>query len=104
MPAETRFGIFELGMNHAGEIRPLVKLVRPHVAIVTTVEPVHLAYFDSEAGIAEAKAEIFEGLEPGGVAILNRDNSWFDLLAERARRARRAHRLVRRASGRRHAA
>jgi UDP-N-acetylmuramyl pentapeptide synthase len=46
---------------------------------------VHLAYFDSEAGIAEAKAEIFEGLEPGGVAVLNRDNRWFDLLAERAR-------------------
>ena len=66
MPAETRYGVFEIGMNHAGEIRPLTKLVRPHVAIVTTVEPVHLAYFDGEAAIAEAKAEIFEGLEPGG--------------------------------------
>ena len=75
MPAETRFGVFEIGMNHPGEIRPLVKLVRPHVAIVTTVEPVHLAYFDSEAAIAEAKAEIFEGLEPGGTAVLNRDNA-----------------------------
>ena len=72
-------------MNHAGEIRPLTRLVRPHVAIVTTVEPVHLAYFDDEAEIAEAKAEIFEGLEPGGTAVLNRDNRWFDLLAERAR-------------------
>ena len=72
-------------MNHAGEIRPLTKLVRPHVAIVTTVEPVHLAYFPSEAAIAEAKAEIFEGLEPGGTAVLNRDNRWFDLLAGRAR-------------------
>jgi UDP-N-acetylmuramyl pentapeptide synthase len=71
-------------MNHAGEIRPLVRLVRPHVAIVTTVEPVHLAFFNSEAEIAEAKAEIFEGLEPGGTAVLNRDNRWFDLLAERA--------------------
>ena len=98
MPAETRYGVFEIGMNHPGEIRPLVKLVRPHVAIVTTVEPVHLAYFDSEAAIAEAKAEIFEGLEPGGTAILNRDNKWFDLLAERARAARRAHRLLRRAA------
>jgi UDP-N-acetylmuramoyl-tripeptide--D-alanyl-D-alanine ligase len=84
MPAETAYGVFEIGMNHAGEIRPLTKLVRPHVAIVTTVEPVHLAYFDSEAGIAEAKAEIFEGLEPGGTAVLNRDNKWFGLLAERA--------------------
>ncbi len=85
MPAGTRFGIFEIGMNHPGEIRPLVKLVRPHVAIVTTVESVHRGFFDSEAAIAEAKAEIFEGLEPSGVAILNRDNTWFDLLAERAR-------------------
>ena len=84
MPAETRYGIFEIGMNHPGEIRPLTKLVRPHVAIVTTVAPVHLAYFDCEAAIAEAKAEIFEGLEPDGIAVLNRDNEWYDLLAERA--------------------
>jgi UDP-N-acetylmuramoyl-tripeptide--D-alanyl-D-alanine ligase len=85
MPADTAYGVFEIGMNHAGEISPLTRLVRPHVAIVTNVEPVHLAHFDSEAGIAEAKAEIFEGLEAGGVAVLNRDNRWFDLLTERAR-------------------
>ncbi len=85
MPEATRYGIFEIGMNHAGEIRPLTKLVRPHVAIVTTVGPVHLEFFGSETEIAEAKAEIFEGLEPGGTAVLNRDNRWFDLLAERAR-------------------
>ena len=72
-------------MNHPGEIRPLTRLVRPHVAIVTTVEPVHLAYFQDEAEIAEAKAEIFEGLQPRGTAVLNRDNNWFGLLAERAR-------------------
>jgi UDP-N-acetylmuramoyl-tripeptide--D-alanyl-D-alanine ligase len=84
MPEETDYGIFEIGMNHPGEIRPLTGLVRPHVAIVTTVEPVHLAYFDGEAAIAEAKAEIFEGLEPHGAAVLNRDNKWFELLAERA--------------------
>jgi UDP-N-acetylmuramoyl-tripeptide--D-alanyl-D-alanine ligase len=90
MPAETRYGIFEIGMNHPGEIRPLVKFARPHVAIVTTVERVHLAYFESESAIAEAKAEIFEGLEAGGTAILNRDNKWFDLLVERARQ-RHAH-------------
>ena len=85
MPAETEYGIFEIGMNHADEIRPLTKKVRPHVAWVTTVEPVHLEFFDSEEGIAEAKAEIFEGLEPGGVAVLNRDNRWYDLLEARAR-------------------
>ena len=52
MPAGTHFGVFEIGMNHAGEIRPLTKLVRPHAAIVTTVEPVHIAFFQSEAAIA----------------------------------------------------
>src|SRR5688572_14039057 len=85
MPADTQYGVFEIGMNHAGEIRPLTKIVRPHAAIVTNVEPVHLEFFDSESAIAEAKAEIFEGLEPGGTAILNRDNRWFDLLSGRAR-------------------
>jgi UDP-N-acetylmuramyl pentapeptide synthase len=74
-----------MGMNHANEIRPLTTLVRPHVAIVTTVGPVHLEFFDSEAGIAEAKAEIFDGLLPNGTAVLNRDNQWFDLLSARAR-------------------
>lgn len=84
MPAETRFGVFEIGMNHAGEITPLTRMVRPHVAIITTVEPVHLAQFNSVEEIAAAKAEIFLGLEPGGVAVLNRDNPHFDFLAERA--------------------
>ncbi len=81
MPAPTMFGIFEIGMNHAGEIRPLTAMVRPHVAIVTNVETVHAEYFPNLQAIADAKAEIFEGLEPGGTAILNRDNSWFDYLA-----------------------
>jgi UDP-N-acetylmuramoyl-tripeptide--D-alanyl-D-alanine ligase len=72
-------------MNHAGEITPLVALVRPHVAIVTTVEPVHLEFFGTTDKIAEAKAEIFAGLEPGGVAVLNRDNAHYDLLERRAR-------------------
>jgi UDP-N-acetylmuramoyl-tripeptide--D-alanyl-D-alanine ligase len=85
MPADTAYGIFEIGMNHAGEIRPLTGMVRPQVAIVTNVEPVHLEYFDGEEQIAEAKAEIFEGLQPGGTAVINRDNRWFELLAERAR-------------------
>jgi len=84
MPADAAFGIFELGMNHAGELGPLAKLVRPHVAIVTTVEPAHLAYFKNVAEIAAAKAEIFDGLEPGGIAILNRDNPYFRQLADAA--------------------
>jgi UDP-N-acetylmuramoyl-tripeptide--D-alanyl-D-alanine ligase len=80
MPASTRFGVIEIGMNHAGEITPLTRLARPHIAIVTTVEPVHLAQFPSVEAIAEAKAEIFLGLEPGGVAIINRDNAHFETL------------------------
>ncbi len=84
MPEEARYGVFEIGMNHAGEIGPLSRLARPHVAIVTTVEPVHLAQFRSVLEIALAKAEIFEGLEPGGVAILNRDNAYFDVSRSRA--------------------
>lgn len=84
MPADVRYGVFEIGMNHAGEITPLTALVRPHVAIVTTVEPVHLEFFGTTEKIAEAKAEIFGGLEPGGVAVINRDNEHFALLAQRA--------------------
>ncbi|GAB4232223.1 MAG: UDP-N-acetylmuramoylalanyl-D-glutamyl-2,6-diamino pimelate--D-alanyl-D-alanine ligase [Methyloligellaceae bacterium] len=87
MPADTAFGVFEIGMNHPGEITPLTRMVRPGIAIVTTVEPVHLEFFDSVAQIAEAKAEIFAGLEPGGTAILNRDNPHFALLQERAEQA-----------------
>ena len=78
-------------MNHAGEITPLTGLVRPHVAIVTTVEPVHLEFFGTVEAIADAKAEIFSGLEPGGAAVLNRDNRAFRA-ACRARAAQRASR------------
>jgi len=85
MPRETRAAIFEMGMNHAGEIAPLSRLVRPHAVAITTVEAVHVENFaDGEAGVAAAKAEILEGLEPGGVAILNADNRWYDHLAARA--------------------
>ncbi|MDK9696339.1 MAG: UDP-N-acetylmuramoylalanyl-D-glutamyl-2,6-diaminopimelate--D-alanyl-D-alanine ligase [Siculibacillus sp.] len=73
MPADCAFGIFEIGMNHAGEIAPLTALVRPHVAVVTTVAPVHLEFFRDVEAIAEAKAEIFDGLEPGGVAVVDGD-------------------------------
>ena len=83
-PASVRFAVFEIGMNHAGEIEPLVKLVRPHVAIVTTVEPVHLEFFAGIEAIADAKAEIFTGVEPGGAVVLNRDNSQFARLRQNA--------------------
>ena len=78
---DADFAVFELGMNHADEIRPLTRLVRPHVALITTVEPVHIEFFPSVEAIADAKAEIMEGIEPGGTAILNRDNAYFDRLS-----------------------
>jgi UDP-N-acetylmuramoyl-tripeptide--D-alanyl-D-alanine ligase len=84
MPADTVYGIFELGMNHAGEISALSKILRPHIAIITTVEPVHTEFFDSVEDIADAKAEIFDGMAPDGIAILNRDNPYFDRLQSRA--------------------
>jgi UDP-N-acetylmuramoyl-tripeptide--D-alanyl-D-alanine ligase len=83
-PASVRFAVFEIGMNHAGEIEPLVKMVRPHIAIVTTVEPVHLQFFAGIEAIADAKAEIFAGVEPGGAVVLNRDNSQFARLKRSA--------------------
>jgi UDP-N-acetylmuramoyl-tripeptide--D-alanyl-D-alanine ligase len=84
MPAATRYGVFEMGMNHEGELRALSAQARPHVAIVTTIAPAHIEYFGSEAKIAEAKAEIFEGLEPGGTAIIPFDSPHAGLLRERA--------------------
>ncbi len=83
-PATARFAIFEIGMNHAGEIEPLVGMVRPHVAVITTVEPVHLEFFAGIEAIADAKAEIFTGLVTGGAVVLNRDNSQFERLQGRA--------------------
>jgi len=85
-PASVRFAIFEIGMNHSGEIEPLVKMVRPQVAIITTVEPVHLEFFAGIEAIADAKAEIFAGLEPGGAVVLNRDNSQFARLQRHAKK------------------
>jgi len=87
-PADVRFAVFELGMNHVGEIGPLSRLVQPDIAIITTVAPVHLEHFPSIDAIADAKAEIFEGLIEGGIAILNRDNEQFNRLADRALDAR----------------
>jgi UDP-N-acetylmuramoyl-tripeptide--D-alanyl-D-alanine ligase len=85
LPKDAHFGVFELGMNHPGEIAALSRLVRPEVALVTTIEPVHLGFFASVAAIADAKAEIFFGMEPHGTAVLNRDNEWFDRLETIAR-------------------
>jgi len=85
MPRDARFGVIEIGMNHAGEITPLVGMTRPHIAIITNVAPVHLEYFDSMEAIADAKAEIFSGLVQGGVAILNRDIDQYERLAAAAR-------------------
>jgi len=86
-PASAKYAVFEIGMNHAGEITPLTRLVRPHVAIVTAIAPVHLEYFGSLKKIADAKAEIFAGIEPGGAAVLNRDNRQFTHLARAAEAA-----------------
>ncbi|HUI95779.1 MAG TPA: UDP-N-acetylmuramoylalanyl-D-glutamyl-2,6-diaminopimelate--D-alanyl-D-alanine ligase [Xanthobacteraceae bacterium] len=87
LPQSARYGVFEIGMNHAGEITPLVRLVRPDIAIVTAIAPVHLEFFASVEEIADAKAEIFLGLAPGGAAVLNRDNAQFARLARRAAEA-----------------
>ncbi|KKC26779.1 UDP-N-acetylmuramoyl-tripeptide--D-alanyl-D-alanine ligase [Sphingomonas sp. SRS2] len=80
MPADTKVGVFEMGMNHAGELAALTRLVRPHVAIVTAIAPAHSAYFTGEEAIADAKGEIFQGLEPGGTAIIPYDSPHRDRL------------------------
>lgn len=86
-PASVKYAVFEIGMNHAGEITPLTKLARPHVAVITAIEPVHLEYFGTLEKIADAKAEIFAGVEPGGAAVLNRDSAQYAQLADAARTA-----------------
>jgi UDP-N-acetylmuramoyl-tripeptide--D-alanyl-D-alanine ligase len=88
MPRDVDRAVFEVGMNHADEIRPLVKFVQPEAVLITTVGPVHTENFpDGEQGVARAKAEILEGLKPGGVAILNTDNRWFEFLRGEAEKA-----------------
>jgi UDP-N-acetylmuramoyl-tripeptide--D-alanyl-D-alanine ligase len=85
-PLQARYAVLEMGMNHAGEIAPLSRLVRPDIAIITTIEPVHLEFFPAIEAIADAKAEIFQGLEPGGAAVINRDNPQFARLHQAAMR------------------
>ena len=87
MPADAAFGVFELGMNHPGEIAPLSRMVRPHVAVITTVEAAHLEFFHSVVEIADEKAAIMAGLEPGGAVVLPRDNSQYPRLVAAANAA-----------------
>jgi UDP-N-acetylmuramoyl-tripeptide--D-alanyl-D-alanine ligase len=87
MPREVEFGIFEIGMNHFGEIRSLVSFVRPHVALITTIAPAHLEFFGNCEAIADAKSEIFEGLLPGGAALIPADSPYCGRLASRAKQA-----------------
>jgi UDP-N-acetylmuramoyl-tripeptide--D-alanyl-D-alanine ligase len=84
MPARSRFAVFEMGMNHAGEIAALTVQVRPHVAVITTIAPAHIEMLGSEQAITDAKAEIFEGLEPGGIAIVPADSPHYARLREAA--------------------
>jgi len=85
MPAESRYGIFEMGMNHSGELAALTRLVRPHVAVVTAIASAHREFFASEEAIADAKGEVFAGLEPGGIAIIPYDSVHRDRLIGHAR-------------------
>lgn len=85
MPARSKFGVFEMGMNHAGEIAPLADHVRPHIALITTIAPAHIENLGSLEAIADEKAQIFTGLVPGGTAIIPADSEWADRMIAAAR-------------------
>jgi UDP-N-acetylmuramoyl-tripeptide--D-alanyl-D-alanine ligase len=87
LPRDAEYGIFEVGMNHFGELRNLVSFVKPHVALITTIAPAHLEFFGNCESIADAKSEIFEGLLPGGAALIPADSVHADRLNARARQA-----------------
>ncbi len=87
LPRAAKYGVFEVGMNHFGELRNLVGFVRPHVALVTTIAPAHLEFFGSCEAIADAKSEIFEGILPGGAGLIPADSPYADRLVARARQA-----------------
>ncbi len=87
MPQDCAYGVFEIGMNHFGEIRALVGLVKPQVALVTTIAPAHLEFFETCEAIADAKSEIFEGIVPGGTALIPADSPYAERLAARAQQA-----------------
>src|SRR5690606_25450268 len=86
MPASSSFAVFEMGMNHAGEILDLTAQVRPHVAVITAIAPAHIETLGSEEAIADAKAEIFAGLQPGGTAVIPADSAHFPRLRAAAER------------------
>jgi len=94
MSRDTDYGVFEAGMNHPGELAVLTRMIRPHVAVITNVEAAHTAFFDSLDQVADAKAEILEGIEAGGTAVLNRDSPFFGRLAAAAARNRNIARIV----------
>ncbi|WP_017930980.1 UDP-N-acetylmuramoyl-tripeptide--D-alanyl-D-alanine ligase [Robiginitomaculum antarcticum] len=85
MPRDTQYAVLEAGMNHAGELSDLSGLIAPDIAIITKIAPAHLEFFESVDHIAAAKAEIFDGMAKGGVAILNADDSYFDYLSSEAK-------------------
>jgi len=87
MPVRSEYGIFEMGMNHAGEIAHLTQQVRPNIALITTIAPAHIENLGSMEAIVDAKAEIFAGLEPGGIAVIPADTPYFDRLRDHALRA-----------------
>ena len=86
LPREARYGVFEIGMNHPGEIEPLARQVEAHVGVITNVGPVHIGYMGSEEAIADEKGCLFAGMAEGAVAVLNRDSHHYDRLAGQARR------------------
>jgi UDP-N-acetylmuramoyl-tripeptide--D-alanyl-D-alanine ligase len=86
MPRDAEYAVLEMGMNNAGEIAALTRMVRPHVALITAIAPAHIENLGSEEAIADAKGEIFQGLEPGGVAIIPNDTPHRDRLVKAARR------------------
>lgn len=94
MPRDARFGVLEMGMNHAGELAELTQIVRPHIAVVTAIAPAHTEFFRDESAIADAKGEIFAGLEPDGVAIIPFDSPHRDRLTAAAAAAPHAARIV----------
>ena len=84
LPLDAKYAVFEMGMNHAGEMASLTKQVRPHIALVTTIEPAHIEHFKTLEAIADAKAEIFQGMEATGIVLLNIDNGQFTRLKNAA--------------------
>lgn len=91
MPQDTEFAVFEIGMNHAGEITPLVAQVRPDIALITKIANAHIEHFDSLEAIAKAKAEIFSGLAGMKIALLPADSDWFAMLKQQAQQSGAAH-------------